>query len=294
MQEFSIKDLECFTGIKAHTIRIWEQRYGLLAPDRTDTNIRKYTDNDLKLLLNVSLLNNMGYKISQIAQMSEEQIKDAITSEIGSENKEQHYFHALKISMLNYDEQIFNSVVEPYIAEHGVEKAFSELFIPFLRQIGILWQASVICPAQEHFISALIRQKIFSLIENVHINFKASLVPTVLYLPELEIHELSLLMMHYIFRKNGHRSILLGQSVPVDDLQQVYQRLGNVNFVSIFTTNPSTVLLADYMNKLVRMFENTDCHFHLTGNNVCQFKSPDSNVITIYPSAEALMQLLVS
>ncbi|MFY7707758.1 MAG: MerR family transcriptional regulator [Flavobacteriales bacterium] len=292
MQEFTIKDLENFSGIKAHTIRIWEQRYGLLAPDRTDTNIRKYTDKDLKFLLNVSLLNNLGYKISQIATMSEDQMREAISRHAAAQQPEQHFLHMLKISMLNYDEELFNEVIEQYINENGMERTFKEVIIPFMKQIGILWQANVICPAQEHFISSMVRQKIFSQIDNLPLIPKTNYVPHVLYLPELEIHELSLIMMHYLLKLRGYRSIFLGQSVPFEDLLQVYQRLGEVKFVSIFTTNPSTVLVPDYLKKITQIFAETGCEFHITGNNLQGIKSPDPSIIHIYSNSEELSRHL--
>ncbi|MDP4629546.1 MAG: MerR family transcriptional regulator, partial [Flavobacteriales bacterium] len=116
-QEFTIKDLENFSGIKAHTIRIWEQRYGILSPDRTDTNIRKYNDKDLKSLLNISLLNSLGYKISNIAKLSDDQIREIINKHAHVNNTEEHFLHMLKISMLNYDEELFSNVIDPHVAE---------------------------------------------------------------------------------------------------------------------------------------------------------------------------------
>ncbi|MEN9347531.1 MAG: hypothetical protein RLZZ77_1042 [Bacteroidota bacterium] len=289
MQEFTIKDLESFTGIKAHTIRIWEQRYGLLAPDRTDTNIRKYTDKDLKFLLNVSLLSNMGYKISQIAQMTDDQIREAISRSANHDQGEHHHLHVLKIAMLNYDEPLFNSIIEPHIDQFGLESTFREVLMPFLRQIGVLWQASVICPAQEHFISSLIRQKIYSRVDKMIVSEKKDAPAVILYLPELEIHELSLLMLHYIFKLRGYKSIFLGQSVPTDDLIQVYQRLGSVRFVSIYTSNPNAVLLNDHFKKIQQHFDGTECEFHLTGNILQGVKSPDPSMIVLHSSAEKLL-----
>ncbi len=288
MQEFSIKDLESYTGIKAHTIRIWEQRYGLLSPDRTDTNIRKYSDKDLKYLLNVSLLTNLGFKISQIASMSDAEIHETISRQAQSNQEEHHYQHMLKIAMLNYDEQLFSSVVDPHTKEFGLERTFREMLLPFLRQIGVLWQANVICPAQEHFISSLIRQKMFASLEALPSPCNEGRRPVVLYLPELEIHELSLIMLHYILRVSGYRSIFLGQSVPQEDLYQVYQRLGEADFISIFTTNPSIVQVQDYLKKISLHFEPTGCHFHFTGQNLQGIKSPNPEVVSLYPSVEAI------
>jgi DNA-binding transcriptional MerR regulator len=294
MQEFTIKDLESFSGIKAHTIRIWEQRYGLLAPDRTDTGIRKYTDKDLKFLLNVSLLANLGYKISAIAKMSDEEIRRIISEQATQSHTEQHKFHVLKISMLNYDEELFNSVFEEHLNQFGMEATFREIIIPFMRQIGILWQANVICPAQEHFISCLVRQKIFAQVDKMPLPANKDAKPYVLYLPELEIHEISLVMLHFILKSKGYRSIFLGQSVPFDDLIQIQQRLGETNFISIFTTNPNSVLVPDYLSKIVSKFENLGCTFYLTGNNLLGLKSPDLSTIHIFKNMEELLAGITS
>lgn len=288
-QEFTIKDLENFSGIKAHTIRIWEQRYGILTPDRTDTNIRKYNDRDLKSLLNISLLNNLGHKISNIAKLSDDQIRDMITKHAHGNNTEEHYLHILKISMLNYDEELFSNLIDPHVEEYGLEKTFRLVIMPFMKQIGLLWQSDSICPAQEHFISALIRQKLLFHVESVKTSLVENRRPVVLFLPDLEIHELSLLMLHYILKLRGYKSILLSQSVPYDDLKQVAQRLGDVDFVSIFTTHPSTVMVPDYLKRLTRMFIDTDSHFHFTGYNLKGIKSPDTLYISLYDSIDDLL-----
>jgi len=288
-QEFTIKDLENFSGIKAHTIRIWEQRYGILTPDRTDTNIRKYNDRDLKSLLNISLLNSLGHKISNIAKLSDDQIRDIITKHAHGNNTEEHFLHILKISMLNYDEELFSNLIDPHVEEYGLEKTFRLVIMPFMKQIGLLWQSDSICPAQEHFISALIRQKLLFHVEAVKTPLVENRRPVVLFLPDLEIHELSLLMLHYILKLRGYKSILLSQSVPSDDLKQVAQRLGDVDFVSIFTTHPSSVMVPDYLKRLTRMFMDTDSHFHFTGYNLKGIKSPDTLYISLYDSIDDLL-----
>ncbi len=288
-QEFTIKDLENFSGIKAHTIRIWEQRYGILTPDRTDTNIRKYNDRDLKSLLNISLLNSLGHKISNIAKLSDDQIRDIITKHAHGNNTEEHFLHILKISMLNYDEELFSNLIDPHVEEHGLEKTFRHVIMPFMKQIGLLWLSDSICPAQEHFISALIRQKLLFHVEAVKTPLMENRRPVVLFLPDLEIHELSLLMLHYILKLRGYKSILLSQSVPSDDLKQVAQRLGDVDFVSIFTTHPSTVMVPDYLKRLTRMFMDTDSHFHFTGYNLKGIKSPDTLYISLYDNIDDLL-----
>lgn len=288
-QEFTIKDLESFSGIKAHTIRIWEQRYGLLNPERTDSNIRKYTDKDLKALLNIGLLNTLGYKISKISQMSENEIAEIIRSQAENGKQDEHQLHVLKIAMLNYDEVLFSKIIDPQIAKIGLEETYRQTIVPFLNLIGLLWQAESICPAQEHFISALIRQKVLTHIETSSPEIQTNAArPLVLYLPELEIHELSLLVLHYLFKKKGYKSIFLGQSVPLEDLKQVMSRLGDVDFVSIFTTSPSPLLLNDYLKKVAKLVEGTDSHFHLTGFNLKGMKSPNPISITFYPNLSDL------
>lgn len=291
-QEFSIKDLETFTGIKAHTIRIWEQRYGILAPGRTDSNIRKYTDKDLKWLLNVSLLNSLGYKISRIAEMKDEEIVEIISAQTRTECPEKHYLHLLKISMINYDEQLFHDVTDQFIKDEGVEACIRKIILPFLQQVGQLWLADSICPAQEHFVSNLVRQKLFSEIEKLPVPPAKTGKLVVLYLPEHEIHELSLIMLHYLLRAEGRKSIYLGTVVPFDDLVQVSRRLGAVDFVSIFTTLTSSVILPDYIKKIASTFKDSDCHFYVTGLEISEIKSPDSSVISIFKNVDQLKAAL--
>lgn len=289
MQEYSIKDLETFTGIKAHTIRIWEQRYGILEPKRTSTNIRYYTDADLKKLLNVGLLNQLGYKISKISELEEEEIQELIKEESAKDSQEHHYLNMLKISMLNYDEDLFYSVTNTYIEEHGVEQTFTHLFIPFLTQVGILWLTSTICPAQEHFVSNLIRQKLFSLIDQLDGKSNDEDVKYVMYLPQGEIHEISLLLVHYIIRKRGHRSLFLGQSVPFEDLFQIVKKYPDVSFVSYSTTSPSTKHVAQYLDRINREFQQFNCKFHIAGRMLTDVKSPNENLIQVYENGGQLM-----
>ncbi len=289
MQEFSIKDLETFTGIKAHTIRAWEQRYGILEPQRTSTNIRFYTDSDLKRLLNISMLNELGYKISRIAEMSEEEIEAVIREESSVETKEQHYLNMLKISMLNYDEELFYSVTNTYIAEHGVETTFVKLFLPFMTQVGILWLTSAICPAQEHFISNLIRQKLFALVDEREGKSQNNDVPFVMYLPQGEIHDISLLLVHYMAKIRGYRSIFLGQSVPFDDLLQIVKKFPKVNFVSYSTTSPSQKHARQYLDKIKREFGQYNCEFFLAGRVLEGVESPDDQMIHVFTQGGPLI-----
>jgi MerR family transcriptional regulator, light-induced transcriptional regulator len=291
IQEFSIKDLESYTGIKAHTIRIWEQRYGLLKPERTEGNIRKYSDKELKSLLNISLLNQRGHKISEIAAMNEHTIAQLIDKYASSAQNDDTLIATLKLAMLNFDEKLFNSIVELRIATHGLEHTYIHVLTPFLHQIGLLWLSNAICPAQEHFISNLIRQKIYAHTDKLGTDLIVKHEKTfVLYLPELEFHELSLIMLNFALRSRGYRTIYLGQSVPVDDLYQVYQRVGQVHYISQFTTQPVNVLLPGYLKKISEKFMDSNCEFHLTGGMIHGQKSPELGLIYFYPDLSALMQ----
>ena len=236
---YSIKELERFSGIKAHTIRIWEQRYDLLRPTRTETNIRRYSEDDLKRLLNAATLNRLGYKISRIAGMTKGETIDVLNREASEGLQEVHQLNILKISMLNFDEELFHSAIEADVQANGVKHAVVDVLGPFLVQIGILWQAGVICPAHEHFISNLIRQFMCKSIADQEIP-KTGDAPLVLFLPAGEMHELGLLYLHFLLRHECIYSIYLGQAVPVRDLTQVQEKYPNAQFVSYLTVKDST------------------------------------------------------
>lgn len=295
MQEFSIKDLENYTGVKAHTIRIWEQRYGLLKPSRTDSNIRKYSDRELKTLLNISLLNQRGHKISEIASMPESEIARLIEQYSISDQNDDTMMATLKLAMLNFDEKLFNSVVDLRVASHGMENTFHQVLSPFLQQIGILWMTNTICPAQEHFISNLIRQKLYAQINNLRPELVTKHEHTfVLYLPELEFHEISMIMLNFTLRSRGYRTIYLGQSVPLEDLYQIYQRIGDVHFISQFTTQPANVLIPAYLKKITDNFRGTNCVFHFTGAQVHGLKSPEVGLIEVHSDLGKMLESIAS
>ncbi len=223
MAVYSIKDLEQLSGIKAHTIRIWEKRYSLIQPNRTQTNIRYYTDEDLRYLLNVGVLNRNGFKISKIAKMSENEIaeKVAALSEVNSEHATQ--LDALTISMIEMDEYKFNRIVSTNIKQIGLEKTMLEVINPFLSKLTILWMTGSVNPAQVHFITCLIRQKIIVAIDELPLKQDNEKPTFLLYLPEGEIQELILLFVHYLLKTRGNKVIYLGQNIPLDELQTPYK-----------------------------------------------------------------------
>ena len=220
MHSFTIKDLENLSGIKAHTIRIWEQRYSFLKPNRTDTNIRFYNNDELKMILNVALLNKYGFKISHIDKMNEGEIKDKILSLNQTEAQQQRIINSLIQSMIDLDMENFENLLDGFITSRGIEKTITQIIFPYLEKIGILWLTNHINPAQEHLVSNIIRQKLIVGIEKVESTLKINKT-VLLFLPEGEYHELGLLFMNYLLKSKGVSTIYLGCSISANDVEYV-------------------------------------------------------------------------
>lgn len=219
---YSIKDLEKLSGIKAHTIRAWEQRYGIIQPQRTRTNIRYYQDEDLKYLLNIALLNKNGIKISKIARMTRAEVAEKVSaiSEINFEYGTQ--LDALTLSMIEMDEYKFDRIVSTNIQQIGFERTVLELIYPFLDKLSVLWLTGSINPVQENFISYLIRQKVVVAIDREPLATGQNGRKFLLFLPEGERQELSLLFMHYLLKRRRNQVIYLGQEISITDLRDAY------------------------------------------------------------------------
>lgn len=254
MSTYSIKDLEQLSGIKAHTLRIWEQRYNLLLPKRTDTNIRFYDDADLKLILNVALLNDNGYKISKIAGMSGVEMKEEVIKLTEKTLTHDDQINALTICMVEMDEERFDKVLSTNILKIGFEQTMLNIIYPFMSKIGVLWQTGAINPAQEHFISNLIRQKLIVAIDAQI--YKGGGKKFLLYLPEGEHHEISILFAAYLIKLKGHKVIYLGQSTPDDDLDSVYNLHLPEYLMTVITTSPSAENVQEYIDVLSERFNN--------------------------------------
>ena len=249
--EFTIKDLENFSGIKAHTIRIWEKRYDLLHPNRTDSNIRLYNLENLVKLLNISLLYNNGMKISKIAKLDQAGMDVQIREVAFQGDVESQASNSFKMSMLNFDEVLFNQTYNSLVAQTSFRDVFRNVFLPLMKDIGFLWQLDSITPAHEHFITNLIKQKIYINIEKLQFSqHRTSDKLFVLYLPMNEIHELGLLYLHFELLLYGHRSIYLGQSVPTENLLDVKKLYSNVCYVTYLTVEPSEESVEDYLTEV--------------------------------------------
>ena len=247
---FSIKNLENFSGIKAHTLRIWEKRYNLLEPERTETNIRRYSLDNLKKLLNVTLLYNHGFKISKISSLSNEEISDSVSSIALKSNSEQIAINTFKLAMINFDCELFNKNYDEILSHQNFEYIFVDVFMPLMKELGILWQTGAISPTHEHFITNLIKQKIHIQTERVqrNINKNTEYPIFVLFLPENEIHELGILYLNYLTLSKGFRTILLGQSIQISSLENLYTYGNSFNFMTYLTVEPNKKEIMPYLN----------------------------------------------
>jgi DNA-binding transcriptional MerR regulator len=256
VEKYNIKDLEKITGIKAHTIRIWEKRYSIIEPQRTDTNIRYYSGEDLRKLLNISVLNRHGFKISKLASLSYDELKEKVLDISDEQNDHESIIDKLTVNMLELNEISFVKNINDAIRDHGFENTVTYILYPFFDKIGLLWLIGSIHPAHEHFISNLIRQKIISAIDKLPFEYKSDYKTFLLFLPENELHEIGLLFYNYLVRKNGHKVIYLGQSVPYNDLLEV-KKLHDIDIlITSYITNIEEKDITSYLQKLSSSFSN--------------------------------------
>jgi DNA-binding transcriptional MerR regulator len=248
---FSIKDLENLSGIKAHTIRIWEKRYDILQPMRTDTNIRLYDLASLQKLLNITLLHDYGYKISKIATYPQEKIPSLVREIISSKTAKSHAISEFKMAMMNFDQELFFNTYNWLIAEKSFKEIFHQVFIPLMNELGLLWQSDTITPAHEHFISYLIKQKLLVNTEKLQVLKQTKLDRIfVLSLPMNEIHELGLMYLNYEILLHGYKTIYLGESMPIENLKDLKKHFSSIVYVSYMTVQPERDVVDSYVQKM--------------------------------------------
>ncbi|MBL7817695.1 MAG: MerR family transcriptional regulator [Saprospiraceae bacterium] len=268
MAVYSIKDLEKLTGIKAHTIRIWEQRYCLIEPKRTKTNIRYYCDADLKKLINIALLNRQGVKISKLATMTPQEIAEqaSMISECNLEYDTQ--LDTLTIAMIEMDDYKFDHVLSANIDKMGFEQTMLSVVYPFLERLNLLWLTGSVSPVQEYFMSNLLRQKVIAAIDREPIVSpkERDAKRFMIYLPEGERQELSLLFMYFLLKTRHHHVIYLGNEVSWDDLKDAYQ-IRKPDYIFTFINEPFLkISTQQYVNNLATAF--SDCQILLSGYQV--------------------------
>lgn len=273
---FSIKNLEHLSGIKAHTIRIWEKRYNLFEPERTDTNIRLYNIENLQKLLNVTLLYNNGYKISKIALLSPQEINENVHKLTINKNADDWSIGLFKLAMINFDQRLFTKTFNDLLEQFSFSEVFKNVFVSLMNELGVLWQTNSISPSHEHFITSLVKQKIHAMCEDLQ---QKSTRRTdrrfVLFLPDNEIHELGLLYLQYEVLNNGFQCVFLGQSVPIESLSNLVDIGEPITFISYFTIEPSQDKIKAYLNTFnSEIIENIDSELWILGYQV-QFMSDE-------------------
>lgn len=291
---FSIKNLENISGIKAHTIRIWEKRYSLLYPERTDTNIRRYSLDSLRKLLNITLLYNHGYKISKIANLPEADIPILVRDIALKSNSEQVSINAFKLSMVNFDTVMFDATYDELLSKNEFSFIYLNIFIPLMKELGILWQTGAISPSHEHFITNLVKQKIHiqtEIIQRSHTP-KINSPKFVLFLPDNEIHELSILFINYFILSKGHKTVFLGQSIPTDSLKTLMSYSTNLHFVTYVTVEPNREEINNYLlqfyDEIIKKFDN---ELSIFGPQVAHIKEENTlEGINVYHKIEAFIE----
>jgi len=256
MNAFTIKDLENLSGIKAHTIRIWEQRYQFLKPCRTDTNIRYYSNDELKKILNIALLNKYGYKISHIDKMNEMEVKEKILLLTQIQAQQEKIVSDMIKCMIDHDIQKLEEIVDKYIIARGIERTITQIIYPFLERIGILWLTNHINPAQEHLVSNIIRQKLIVGIEGASTSLRVNKT-VLLFLPEGEYHELGLLFVYYLLKSRGVNVIYLGANVPLNDVEYVVKLKKPQFLFSHLTSVGNNFQLEKFIANITKKFAGT-------------------------------------
>ncbi len=290
MAIYSIKDLEKLSGIKAHTLRIWEKRYNLINPQRTDTNIRYYLDEDLKRLLNIALLNRFGVKISKIAEMSDEDIALQVSFVSDRTNESDTQLDALTISMIEMDEVKFHKIITQKIDQIGFERTMMDVIYPFLDKLSVLWFTGSINVAQENFMANLIKQKIYVAIDQLGVNTSSDQKKVLLYLPEGEIQELSLLFIHYLFRERQFCVVNIGSGNSFDDLRGACE-IHHPDYIFTIINEPRhRQSIQDYVNKISDFFSDSIVIF--SGFQVIQSNMKSNKNYLIMQSLEDLFTTL--
>lgn len=264
---YSISDLERLSGVHVHTIRIWERRYHALEPLRSAGNTRFYDDHQLRRLLNIVSLSQSGLKISQVCALSEAEMDNLLKLEIDKTISDDAHFEYYISRLLNfglvYDEFKFDELMSACIAEYGMVVSYKRVIYPLLTRLGLMWRIDHICPAQEHFLSNLIRQKLFAAIHALPVspNMKASWL---LFLPEDEEHDIGLLLANYLLRAAGQKVIFLGGRVPLESVKDAMQN-NEVAHMLLFMVRSRPLPDAEsYLTELSNTFSNA--RIHLAGN----------------------------
>jgi DNA-binding transcriptional MerR regulator len=289
MATYSMAQVETLTSISAHTLRIWERRYSFLTPERTETNIRYYSEEELKTLLNIGILIRNGHRISKVDQMSDQDIYDQVTNILSNTSQEnEDEINALTVAMLEMDEEEFNKIFQRRLMRKGLQATITDLIYPFLGHIGVLWGTNKAIPAQEHFITNLIRQKIIAATDSLPMP-SPNAPSIVMYLLDGEDHEIGLLLAAYIASDLGWRVYYLGQNVPVANIGDVVEIAKPQAMLSMFVV-PSPDRTAKFI-EIIK--DKTDVPLLISGNreNFSDVDMEDDQVVYMKSPAELVTYL---
>ncbi|MBB2149139.1 MerR family transcriptional regulator [Pedobacter gandavensis] len=266
--KYSISDLEQLSGIHVDTIRIWERRYNALTPMRSAGNTRLYNDQHLRRLLNIVGLSQSGMKISQVCALSDQQIDQLLKKEIdytiSSDSKIEYYISQLLKYGLAYNELKFDQLITSCIEELEMTSTYKNVLYPLLVRLGLMWRRDTICPAQEHFLSNIIRQKLFVAIDKIQVKNKTT-ASWLLFLPEDEDHDIGLLFAQYLLKSAGHRVIFLGGRVPMDSLKDAMAHNQSEHILLFMVRSRPVTDAQAYLNTLSENFSGSK--IHLAGNS---------------------------
>ena len=254
MDYFSIKDIENLTGIKAHTLRVWEKRYKLIISKRRDSNHRYFDNDDLKTILRITYLYISDFKISQIAKLSSEAITTYANIDHSNSKSTEAYILQLINTIIEYDTDSFETILDSAIKQFGIEKAISEIAYGFLRRIGLLWLTNHMVPAQEHFASNLIKSRLIRAIEELPNKTADSNQTTVLFAPIGEYHEIPLIFIHYLLKKNKRKVCYLGTNTSMTDLAFCIEKRQITHLYFHIITNLTGKTINEFIEELLYHF----------------------------------------
>jgi DNA-binding transcriptional MerR regulator len=285
MNEFTIRDIENLCGIKAHTLRAWEQRYRLFVPKRKESQHRIFDDNDLKELLRISFLYHNGYKVSKLAAMSAEEIQHAVTSTIVRDDNYELFVHQMIEASIGFNKEALDKIINTIAIRIGMEKAITNVFYPFLKRIGLLWLTNNVIPAQEHFASHIIRKKIIMATDGLEIPAGQESIILV-FAPKGELHEIPLLAANYFFRKHNNPTVYLGVNIDFETLRYYLDRKPADYLYTHIITHFNDEELDDYLCKLSREYPQKK--ILVSGPAVCCIKKLPPNITVLHTIDEML------
>ena len=287
MNAFSIKDIENLTSIKAHTWRMWESRYNIGIPQRKDSNHRFYDNDDLKEILKISYLYHAGYKISTIAALKDAERIRLVEDKSTFTNERDFLIKEMLEASIDLDEDRFNITFKNSCNQLGLENTLTKVVYPFQQKIGVLWLTEHVIPSQEHFTSNIIRQKICTAIDELPLVRKESKPSILLFTPEKEMHEIPLLLMHYLLKKHGFKTIYLGSNISLHEVELYANKNPDCTHVLFYlATNLNSWSPENFLSKLCKSFSAKT--IMMAGKYVMDISTKPANAMLLHHVEDAM------